>query len=337
MPRVNLFYIAVGLIGILLFGLFRPSTHGDLSFYGFAESNETEINYNYPVVVDQILVTPGQAVKKNDTLMKISRRLAKESLEDQDFRIAELKAEEALWRQKKESEIAEEEQIKQTKLEEADIQIRRIEKELAFKKSISQELKSISPATSAYQPLEDQLVELKAEKENTRQSYELRLKGLRSELRLGYSPYQEQIKRLAAEQEFEEGQKIQHILVTAPTDGLIGNISCKEEEHIPSYTTLLSFYEPHSGLVNGYVHEDLTLQVQIGDSFVATSLKDPDMAYPGRVIGLGSRIVEIPTRLRKMPEIKTYGREVLIEISKDNRFLQKEKVSLRYISSGGGK
>jgi len=96
----------------------------------------------------------------------------------------------------------------------------------------------------------------------------------------------------------------------------------------------LSFYEPHSGVIKGYVHEDLTLQVQLGDQFKATSLKDERMSYPGKVIGLGSRIVEIPTRLRKIPEVKNYGREVLVEISKDNRFLQKEKVSLRFISSG---
>lgn len=337
MQRPNLFYLAIVLIGILLLTLFRPSTHSDLSFFGFAESDETEINFNYPVVVDQILVTQGQTVKKGEVLMKISRRQAKESLEDQDFRIAELKAEEALWRQKKESQKAELELEKEMKVAEIDGKIRQVEKELAFKKSLSQELKSISPTTSAYQPLEDELAELKTERNSIIETHELRLQAVRQELRMGNNPFQEQVKRLLAEQEFDESQKVQHFTVTAPADGLIGNISCKEEEHVPSYTTLLSFYEPHSGVIKGYVHEDLTLQVQLGDSFEAASLKDEDMKYPGKVVGLGSRIVEIPTRLRKMPEIKTYGREVLVEINKDNRFLQKEKVSLRFISSGGGK
>jgi hypothetical protein len=49
------------------------------------------------------------------------------------------------------------------------------------------------------------------------------------------------------------------------------------------------------------------------------------------VIGMGHRIVEIPERLRKIPEIKTYGREVLIQIPSDNKFLQKEKVVLTFI------
>ena len=53
--------------------------------------------------------------------------------------------------------------------------------------------------------------------------------------------------------------------------------------------------------------------------------------YTGKVIGLGSRIVEIPSRLRKIEAIKAYGREVLIEISKENCFLQNEKVSIKFI------
>jgi hypothetical protein len=46
---------------------------------------------------------------------------------------------------------------------------------------------------------------------------------------------------------------------------------------------------------------------------------------------LGSRIVEIPERLRKNPDLKTYGREVLIAIPPSNLFLQKEKVILNLL------
>ena len=105
MEKINLFYIVVVGLGVALITLLRPDFHQSLSFYGFAESNETDINYNYPVVVDHIYVTPGQAVVQGDTLMKISRRKSKEVLEDQIFRIAKLEAEEEIWRQNKENEI----------------------------------------------------------------------------------------------------------------------------------------------------------------------------------------------------------------------------------------
>ena len=51
------------------------------------------------------------------------------------------------------------------------------------------------------------------------------------------------------------------------------------------------------------------------------------------ITGLGSRIVEIPDRLRKNPDLKTYGREVLISIPPTNFFLQKEKVILNLLKS----
>jgi hypothetical protein len=50
----------------------------------------------------------------------------------------------------------------------------------------------------------------------------------------------------------------------------------------------------------------------------------------GVISGLGHRIIEIPERLRKIPELRTYGREVLIEIPNNNHFLQKEKVLLQW-------
>ena len=159
-----------------------------------------------------------------------------------------------------------------------------------------------------------------------------KIEGLQKELRLGSNPYSEQVRRLEGDKAFEESQKIQQIVVTAPMNGLIGNIVCKEEEHIPAYRALMTFYEPHSGIIKGYVHEDLTYRVQIGDRFSVSSLKVLDQSYVGTVTGLGSRIVEIPTRLRKVPELKTYGREVLVEIPKDNAFLQSEKVSLSIIN-----
>ncbi len=333
MKRINIFYLSFILISILLFALLQPTAPADLSFYGFAESNETEINYNYPVVVERILITPGQAVQNGDTLMFLSRRKSKETLDDQKYQIMVLEAEEKIWQQRKLNEIDQLNQDTQNEVAEIDAKIISLQKELEFKQSLSKGLSAIPEKKSDYNPIEEEINTLKMEKSNLQETGDLKIKGIREELRLGDNPFREKIKLYLAESAFEESQKIIPIVVTAPTDGLIGNIICKEEEHIPSYRTLLSFYEPHSGIIKGYVHEDLTLQVKLGDQFSVSSLKDESINYPGKVIGLGSRIIEIPARLRKMVDIKTYGREVTVEISKDNVFLQKEKVSLSFVSS----
>ena len=328
----NAFYIVLVLLAISAFYILQTGKgQTTLSFYGFAESNETEINYNYPVVVESILVKPGQEVKAGQTLLELARIKSKEVLSNQDFKIAELEAETTLWKQKKEDGLS----VEQLKLNNAlavvDEKLSQLQKELAYKKSLVEGLSTIESAAVDYSPIEGEILELKNKKTRIRQEAQLQMDVINKELALGDNPYRQQINRLQKEKDFEASQVKQDIVVSAPSSGLIGNIFCKEAEHIVSYKTLMTFYEPHSGVIKGYVHEDLTLQVELGTKFKVSSLKDQSMSYDGRVVGLGSRIVEIPARLRNMPEFKTYGREVLIEIDKNNTFLQKEKVAISYV------
>ena len=333
MGRVNLFYIVVLALGGVLITLLRPDFHQPLSFYGFAESNETDINYNYPVVVDHIYVTPGQAVAAGDTIMKISRRKSKETLEDQNFKIAELLAEEQIWQKSKENELNQAEIELSTRVKIYDQELDSKRNELDYKNDLSDGLKTLQNVSSTYNALQDEISELETEKNSFIEEQRSKIEGIQEELTIGNNPYRVQTNRLKAELAFDESQRVIPIAVLAPSDGIIGTISCKEAEHVPSYSTLMTFYEPHSGLILGYVHEDLTLKVNMGDMFEIASLKNEEIRYEGRVIGLGSRIVEIPTRLRKVPEVKSYGREVQLEITRENSFLQKEKVSITVYDS----
>jgi len=121
--------------------------------------------------------------------------------------------------------------------------------------------------------------------------------------------------------------------VYAPTDGLIGNVHCIDGENVSAFNTLISFYERNPTLVKGFVHEKLILEVKLGDVLRVSSNQHPHHVVSGTVAGLGTRIVEIPERLRKIADFKTYGREVLIRIPADNPFLQKEKVTLNSATS----
>lgn len=332
MKRINLFYLSIIVTGVVLLLVLKPSLYRELSFYGFAESRSTEINYNYPVVVEQILVKSGQEVKEGQVLLHLSRRKSKETLEDQMFQIAKLKAEEALWIQKQKNDIEELKIQKKTQIGALDEEIQRLENELDYKKSLVEGLTFIEPSETTYRPIEEKIAKCKKQVIDLNIMFDRKISGLGKELFLGQNPYNEQVKMLMAEKEFDESHQILPIVVTAPANGLVGNITCKEAEHISSYTTLLTFYEPHSGIIKGFVHEDLTLEVELGQEFLISSLKEENLCCKGRVVGLGSRIVEIPARLRKIESVKAYGREVLVEIPKDNSFLQKEKVGINFIS-----
>lgn len=327
--RLNLFYPAILLVGVGLFFMLRQPAKYELNFYGFAESDETTVNYNYPVVIDEILVQPGAAVKAGAPLLRVSRRKAKETLADQQFRIDELRAEQKLWTQRKRDELTEDGEKTDARLNDLNASLQSLRDELKYKRSLSEGLASITVNEAEYQPLRDRITKLEAEVAEEQAQLSGRKSRRNREIGLGASPYLEQIRRLEAELEFDAEQQVIPFTVSAPAEGLIGNIQVREQEHVQSYSPLLTFYAPHSSLVRGYVHEDQTMEVRLGDTMTVYSLKVPDLRYKGVVTGLGSRIVETPTRLRKLPDFKTYGREVILSIPVENGFLQKEKVGLR--------
>jgi multidrug resistance efflux pump len=159
--------------------------------------------------------------------------------------------------------------------------------------------------------------------------FDKELATLSRELDLAGKPKQTEIGRLKNEVDLykkEQGR----LSIYAPSDGLIGNIQCKEGENISAFNTRISFYEQCPNMVVGYVHESLSLRINIGDSLKVISSLHPTEQAMGKISGLGHRIIEIPERLRKIPEMVTYGREVLIEIPPNNHFLQKEKVLLQW-------
>ena len=335
--KVNLFYPAVGLVAVALFFLLRDPPGDELAFYGFAESNELELNYNQPGAVVDIMVQPGQAVDSGQALLVLDTRPKQQELADQAYRIEEETAERADYRARRTQELARLEVEQTNRLAALDEQIAELQKEIAFKTSLSEELTTVSVPEASYQPLREELAQLEGRRARTVTAYEIERQGLESSISLGDSPARQRIRRLEAEARFDSSLLQERVTLTAPVAGLVGNINCREGEYKSAFANLITFYEPHSELVKGYVYENLAVEVNIGDVFEVISLQDEAVRYRGEVSGLGSRIVEIPQRLRKFPDMRSYGREVAVRIPRDNDFLQKEKVSLRFVEKGARK
>jgi len=336
MRYFNVFYGFVILTGLFLWRMNVSMNQTVVTFYGFAENKETEINFNYSVAVGQIHVSPGQLVQKGEPLLEMYRIQSKETLPDQPFRIKELQAKERSWKTDKGGDIKLIRTKKRLKLEQIAADIQQLQEEKKFQASLYEGLKSVENKQPNYKVIDAKIAALQKERGLTIETFDQEITNIKDEINVGTSPYQEEIKRLLAEQAFDEANKTIDLQLKAPTDGVIGNIYCKEAEHIPSYKTLISFYEPNPSLVKGFVQEDLILQVALQDSFLIRSTKDASTFCYGVVTGLGSRVVEIPERLRKIPDYKTYGREILVSIPKQNNFLQKEKVILEFVNQPEG-
>jgi multidrug resistance efflux pump len=330
MRQINIFYLSLIVLALGLVWILFPGQEDELAFFGFADNRETEINYNYPVMVEEIRVTPGEKIVKGQPLILLTRKKAEEKMEKEDFEIATIEEELNAWHEKQASKKLELRMDFENERSEMDAEINRLMRKMERNKKLKQQL--FPEDTSGIPELDQALKALETELKRLTGQYAIEQEALDRETEAGAKPFRTRIRELEAEKNYNESHKTQTILVEAPASGLIGNINCREGEHIPSFRTLMTLYEPHSTLIRGYVHEERILDIRENAVFEVSSLLREEVTYPGKLIGMGSRIVEIPTRLRKYPLIKTYGREVTIEIPEDNIFIQKEKVSVKLIT-----
>ena len=334
MKRFNILYWLV--LPALCYGIYQLSlnfNHQAETFFGFAENKEMQINLEHPLMVNRIAVTPGQAVKKGDLLLEVTRVELDLKLSDVAHNISELEAKTHISRAELQSNVNRLKAQRTEKVSDIQSRIHAVEAEIALNELLVKDLKSVKVSESVTMLNNPNQLKINALKDELRlvvQPLDIEIEHLESELR-GQNPMQVEINRLKMQRAFIVKEQ-KRLAIYAPSDGLVGTIHCKEGENISSFTTLISFYEKSPNMVVGYVHESFLVQVNIGDSLNVVSSLHPEEKCRGKVMGLGHRIVEIPERLRKIPEMKIYGREVLIQIPSDNRFLQSETVVLNLLS-----
>lgn len=327
MSSRSLYLFVFLLVGMcILWLLNRQHNRHTEYFFGFAENQETEMNLEEDVQIIDILVSEGQAVSKGDTLLEVRIADLDYRLEKVDHEALDLQARERIWQSDMRARILQKKEALQRQREERALKLAQWDANLAFQKEILASVgkPSDNPMTT---PLALERERMMAGLQAGITSDSLELIELEEELRIGITPFRIQREKQVSERDWLLVRK-DNLIITAPYDGLVGNIHGRIGEHKSSFSTLVTFYEQHPTLVKGYVHESLLVQVRLHDSLDVVSMVRPELFCRGQVVALGTRVVEIPERLRKMPEIKTYGREILVAIPSENDFLQKEKVQL---------
>ncbi len=336
MRRINVLYLVLPLVIWALYALFNYLSRGTATFYGVAENLETQINLDHAVTVNRIHVSAGQFVAKGTPLLEVTRTALDFKVAELGHEIAELEANDRLAVAELRGTIERLRAQRSEKTGNIQARIRTLESDQALNAALLRKLKSVPASDSARQsPYSARLEALHDELRLAVEPLDAEISRLENELRLIGAPVRAQIGRLKNDVAYtrtEQGR----LLLRAPADGLVGSVHCREGENISAFGMMISFYEQNPTRVVGYVHESLILQVKVGDSLQVISSVHPGEQCRGRVSGLGHRVVEIPERLRKIPEIKAYGREVLVEIPLQNSFLQKEKVLLQRLTNEDG-
>ncbi len=335
MKKFNLAYGVAFAIVIVLLLCMAFDMDDSVTFYGFAENKETEINMENSTEIKRIHVTTGQKVKRGTVLLDVVSSDLSVQISSTNYQIEELQTKYLLWKSDLDWRIS------QYKLE-LNEKTSKIQAEIdQYKAQLDQNIKLVASmdnvlalntklgATS--NPITLKIKALTKERNYAHSIINTEISKLESERFADNNPLLSQIKSLEREQEYYETKKESQTIV-APADGLVGSIQCKANENIPSFQTLITFYDESPTLVVGYIHEEHMLKVNVNDTISIFSTTRPGIENIGIVRTRGSRIIEIPPRLRKIKELITYGREIIIEIPPDNPFLQKEKVTLNLSS-----
>jgi multidrug resistance efflux pump len=330
LKKINLLYwLVLPALCYLCYYIISGFSNKVTDFLGYTENKETELNLDYGAVVEKIYVIQGQKVKKGDLLLEMNKSSFDKEIQNYDQSVAILDNKNKIDYAEIITSIEKIKADKTQRIIQLNNEIANEESKLEYNKSLlSSSVKNLE-GTKIIHPIEEKIASLRKEintvetsSSNILQSYNVLLKKMQST--------QVEAKTFITNRDYiiQEKNKLK---IVAPFDGLIGSINVKNAEFVQAYSSLISFYEPSPINVVGYVHESLSLRINVGDSVIVKSIMHPKNITKGVVTGTGFRIIEIPERLRKIPEYKTYGIEVFISIPSNGKFLQKETVRLSAI------
>jgi multidrug resistance efflux pump len=291
MKKLYFVWIVVLIILVIISLQYKGESTG---FYGIADAREVVINSGNPVEIKKIHVVQGQSIKEGDTLVELSRP-------ELDMKINEITNQ---LRQTKKQTSAKVNSIK--------AQIKELQAQYERNKKLTAELKSVkkeNPSTV---------------QDNSQHPILIKIENLKRELRLAASPAQ--IKNELNLLMEEKGK----LTIFAQINGIIGSVNAKEGEKVSPFTPIITLHTKSPSYIKGYIHEDVYNKVTIGQEVTIASLSDINNTIEGEVVGVGSRIVEYPVRLRKGPDFQIWGREIIIKIPHDNILLLGEKVRISY-------
>lgn len=325
MKKWNIFYWVVA--PLLLLTLYYFSKQFSLTYreyYGEAEARQTEINLDQDVLVTAIFARTGLKVNQGDTLLLAENRSLDENIVQLDYQRKGTEAEIVLEKAGTDSKIFELQQEKQTALAELQTRYKTAKAEVEFFRQLAG---SVAKTPISEHPNQALLQSLQEEMQKIEQEYDRQIQHLyKMKLKPGRGIWEaEQLNR---SQQYLRAHK-QAFVVTAPYDGIVGNINVREGEYVKSYTNLVTFMEPNPTEVKGYVPEKYTVNIRVGDTVAVTSLYHPDKNGYGIISAVGNRVIEIPAKFSKIPDLKMYGIEVFIQIPSPNPYFQKEIIRVK--------
>ncbi len=323
MIRKAFFYVFLLLTAAILFFYAIRKKDRSLAIVAEVEPQKTAISFHKPVRIKAIHVKPGQKVKKGDLLLEVERPdLALDIQNTQN----ELRQLESAF-QKLEDNFHLERQLNQVSHNQRILKIDQELKELEYSQKADSSLYA-NLASSAVTRVDQ---EVAIEKEKLLRTRTLELERFRKEnqqLNINLKADQERVsirKQIVTDELLSLENEISNLLQFATLDGTIGSVSVQLQELVSPFNTILSIYDENPNIIKAYMNEKATADIQLGQLVMVEAI-NRKYAIEGEIIEVGSRIVSYPKQMNPLAQQPLWGREIFVQIPKENNFLNGEKV-----------
>ncbi len=297
------------------------------SFFGIAETESQTLNFDRDIAVQEVRVKAGDFVKKGDTLAVFTRAdLDKTEVErrgDMARTTTEQAAEHLILEKEKELVQAR----MQAKIREirGQIGLLRTEDSLktAYRKNIYTDLSGAPENKLAAEKIAALQKEIDDQQAQARE--ELRLLDARQSANRSIA-----IAKTGQSQteigfvQTERGR----LLLLAPIDGYVEEIFFGKNALLPAHRDLLKINPLMPNRIVGFIHEAADVPFSIGQTVELSSTTRPQVRTTGVIVGSNPKLTELPLRLRKFIELRTWGREVFIQLPEQNGFFISEKIAI---------
>lgn len=300
-------------------------------FFGISDNQEQTVSFQESVKILEINVIEGQYVEKGTVLLRAKRNHLSVQKNQLNNQFEGLTARQNESKVMIDAEVAVLRAQEKETLSKIDVQI----SELQSKQNQNYELfKSVigsSPRALQSNPLQLQIQSLQNQRRLTSHSIQIQINSLVAKVSAADKPIRVEKKQVEDSLKDIIRQEAE-LTIKADFSGRIGSISQKKGEQVASFQPILTVYGLYPKMIKGYIHENVSNNVKIGQQVWIHSLNNSNNNFvvEGKVESLGSRIIEYPDRLKKNPMIKSWGREVNIRLPMNNTLLLGEKVQVSF-------
>ena len=324
--KFNFLYIVWLVALIMCFVIvYKFAGQSQHTFFGTAESEGQIMNYEYSVLVEKIYIQTGDQVKQGDTLAVFLRSDLDRTASDKNNEIKQYEVEKIT----KSNTIQREIDVLRAKraalVSELESQIKMINTEDGIQSALKEAMGDKDKTSNKSNLKYEKIASLKELIKQTERQIGEQGQLLNEQIKANESVYDSKVNQVKQEIGFLDKER-DRLTLLSPIDGFVENVGIVKHEIAPQYKELIRLNPKLPNKVRGFISESAELVYRLGDTVELTSSTRPNLVAKGVLIGSSPQLVELPFRLRKLTDVRAWGREIYIRMPLKNDFFIGEKI-----------